>query len=115
MFSLGILVDGLQLYETVGGVGIGFIFCIFAVIYFRLNTKIKFVSIKEDFLELEYSGGEKAVFSSDRVELVENYDGSRYFAARIEGQNRNAIIDPKNFKQSDDMYSLILEMIEERA
>lgn len=111
LLLMGVLIDGLELYQNVGGVGIGLIMCLFAVIYLRLNTKIKVVSINDGALEIGYSNGHHVVFHSNKVGLIENDDGSRYFCIRIEGQNRNIIIDPKNFNHSKEMFDSILKIM----
>jgi len=108
LIALGALVGGLELYEKVGGVGIGSTMCLFAYTYLKLNTKIRFLSIRENSLNLEYSNGRESTFSIDSIELVENYDGSRYFAAQTSDLNRKIIIDPENFKKSDEMLDMIL-------
>ncbi len=108
LIALGALVDGLELYEQFGGISIGSIMCVFAFVYLKLNTKVRFLSISEDSLNLEYGNGEKAYFSIDSIELVENYDGRRYFAAQSSDPKRKIIIDPENFKKSDEMLDMIL-------
>lgn len=115
LIASGTLVGGLEFYEKFGGIGIGLIMCFFAAIYLKLNTKIKFVSIGEGFLNLEYRNGEKYSFALNRIELVENYDGSRYFAAQVPNLKRKVIIDPKNFNKPDEMQNMILRLIKKDA
>lgn len=112
LMALGTFVDGLELYEQFGGISIGLIMCVFAFIYLKLNTKVRYLSICEDSLHLEYRNGDKSDFSVDSIELVENYDGSKYFAAQTLDAKRKVIIDPKNFKKSDEILAMTLSRLQ---